>query len=291
MQATGKVTQGQGGSPTDGRGVLGASAPRLDTPDTLRQQAAWRVTARSYPCGEAEISWAFRGTPPRRTGGRKRLEEMTPEERRRRDKENGRRALVRARAEVRRKLLTLSADHLTTFTVRENLQDRAAFLGLVARLLRGWKRLGLSGYVAVIEEQGRGALHLHVGTHGRVPVRQLRRLWWSICGGEGRGNIDVQGPRPGRAPWKMARYMSKYLTASPAREKGEKRYLCSQGIPTDGRVMLLRGHHPLEGAWNVLDWVQELTGKVGLVIVRDCGGWACSWGDHQLIEGPPVAPG
>lgn len=281
MQSTREVSHQQQESATIGRG----GAPRLVTPDTFRPEGHWRVTMRAYECGEAEVSWAFKGAA-RRPGGTKRLEALPSEQRKRRDAENERRSQTRAKAEVRRKLLTLGADHLTTFTTRENLRDREAFLDRVARLLRAWKRLGLSGYVAVIEEQSRGALHLHVGTNGRVPVRQLRRVWWAICGGQGSGNIDVQGPRPGREPAKMARYMTKYMIDNPARAKGEKRYLCSKGIETAGKVIPLRGHHPLEGSFNVLEWVQERTGRLGLVILREGSGWACSWGDHQILEGP-----
>jgi hypothetical protein len=77
------------------------------------------------------------------------------------------------------------------------------------RLRRALSRSGCSmPYVAVLERQQRGALHPHLAVKGFQDVRLLRRCWYKIVG-NGQGQVNVRGPRPGSSPVKLARYLSK----------------------------------------------------------------------------------
>jgi hypothetical protein len=101
----------------------------------------------------------------------------------------------------------------------------------------------------VLEYQKRGAIHLHIAVKGFQDVRLLRRCWYKVVG-NGQGQVNVKGPRPGSSPVKLARYLSKYigkdLDAHP-REAGENRYFCSLGInvPTERYEVVLP--RPSEG--------------------------------------------
>jgi hypothetical protein len=160
-------------------------------------------------------------------------------ERERRDRENASRAERRARKAVRWGCLCIAADHLLTLTYRENvldldrvLRDWDQFRRLVNARYPGWT------YIAVVEPQERGSLHIHAGVHGWQDVNYLRACWLRIVG-EGMGNIDVQGPRSrGRAggkSWSVDRlsgYLAKYISKTFASiPKGSKRYFASRNRP------------------------------------------------------------
>jgi hypothetical protein len=147
---------------------------------------------------------------------------------------------------MRRKCLTIGADHLVSLTYRKNMQDRERALTDLDRFRRMLARSGYPlPYVAVLECQSRGAIHLHLGVKGFQDVRFLRRCWYKIVG-KAQGQINVRGPRPGRSPVKLARYLSKYISKDMdklPREFGEHRYFCSLGIavPTEKyQIVLLR---------------------------------------------------
>jgi len=152
--------------------------------------------------------------------------------------QNEARARARASGEIRRRCMAIGADHLVTLTYRENIQDRTRTLEDQERFQRTLKRGGASlQYVTVLEYQKRGAIHLHIAVKGFQDVRLLRRCWYKVVG-QGQGQVNVRGPRPGSSPVKLARYLSKYISkdldALP-REAGEHRYFCSLGInvPTE----------------------------------------------------------
>jgi len=147
--------------------------------------------------------------------------------------QNEKRARARAKGEIRRKCLTIGADHLVTFTYRDNVENRERVLRDLERLRRMLARIGYSiPYVAVLECQRRGAIHPHVAVRGFQDIRLLRRCWYQIVG-PGQGQVNVKGPRPGSSPVKLARYLSKYISKdldSLPREFEEHRYFCSLGI-------------------------------------------------------------
>ena len=152
--------------------------------------------------------------------------------------QNEKRARARATGEIRRKCLSIGADHLVTLTYRDNVEDRERVLTDLERLRRMLSRGGYSmPYVAVLECQKRGAIHPHLAVRGFQDIRLLRRCWYKIVG-KAQGQVNVKGPRPGTSPVKRARYLSKYISKeidSQPREFEEHRYFCSLGIrvPTE----------------------------------------------------------
>jgi hypothetical protein len=152
--------------------------------------------------------------------------------------QNEKRARARATGEIRRKCLSIGADHLVTLTYRDNVEDRERVLTDLERLRRMLSRGGYSmPYVAVLECQKRGAIHPHLAVRGFQDIRLLRRCWYKIVG-KAQGQVNVKGPRPGTSPVKLARYLSKYISKdidSQPREFEEHRYFCSLGIavPTE----------------------------------------------------------
>lgn len=152
--------------------------------------------------------------------------------------QNEKRARARATGEIRRKCLSIGADHLVTLTYRDNVEDRERVLTDLERLRRMLTRGGYSmPYVAVLECQKRGAIHPHLAVRGFQDIRLLRRCWYKIVG-KAQGQVNVKGPRPGTSPVKLARYLSKYISKdidSQPRDFEEHRYFCSLGItvPTE----------------------------------------------------------
>lgn len=145
----------------------------------------------------------------------------------------------RAKKNVRLCCKQIGADRLVTLTYRENMIDRE-------QALKHWKafcrRLGKHAtflYVAVIEEQERGALHFHVAVHGRQNYYLLRSIWQSVLGlgqlGEQMGQVNVRDPhRFGfgtNGAHKLASYIAKYCGKSmDCRDLNQKRYFRSRGI-------------------------------------------------------------
>ena len=216
-----------------------AAAPKLVSKTYLHQPPSeptshvegsnWAATVHDFGKQWVEISWGkSESRPGRRVRQRRPLN----------PKRNQQRALSRAKGIIRKKCLTIGADHLVTLTYRENIQDRTRVLEDSEGFHRMLKRAGAAiQYVTVLEYQKRGAIHLHIAVKGFQDVRLLRRCWYRIVG-NGQGQVNVRGPRPGSSPVKLARYLSKYigkdLDALP-REAGEHRYFCSLGInvPTE----------------------------------------------------------
>ena len=160
--------------------------------------------------------------------------------------QNEKRARARATGEIRRKCLSIGADHLVTLTYRDNVEDRDRVLTDLERLRRMLSRIGYPmPYVAVLECQKRGAIHPHLAVRGFQDIRLLRRCWYKIVG-KAQGQVNVSGPRPGTSPVKLARYLSKYIAKdidSQPREFEEHRYFCSLGIavPTERyQIVLVR---------------------------------------------------
>lgn len=162
----------------------------------------------------------------------------------------------RARQKVRWLVKSLGADHMVTFSYRENMEDVerlkvdwAKFVRLFKAKYPDWK------FVAVREYQDRGALHLHVATKGKQDIKYLRKCWYIALGaspdatGEDTpGQIDVTGPKrhwgSGGYIWrpdKLSGYLTKYLhKAFDIEAKGAKRYWHSKSIdkPLVSRVWL-----------------------------------------------------
>jgi hypothetical protein len=130
----------------------------------------------------------------------------------------------RASKAVRERCKGSGFDSLFTFTFRENVQDREVLLEVWERVVRRLRRV-LPGfaYVACVERQQRGALHLHVATH-RLPARLqargvtvkswdlLRSIWREEAGPLG-GNFDEakRKKRSRASSFRIARYLAGYV--------------------------------------------------------------------------------
>jgi hypothetical protein len=203
---------------------------------------------------------------------------LTEDEREYLGEEREEESRLRAKGTVRRKLLTIGADHLLTMTYRKVVteieraeKDFRQFLKLVR------ERYPVFPYVAVWERQQRGAIHWHLGVVGFQDVRFLRRCWLAVVGA-GKGNIDVQGPRGRR--WScasLARYLAKYIVkGQEGRRRGQHRYRCSVGIMIPKETYLL-GTISLEKAIAIAkDLITALLGVVKPVVFvgGDLEDWA-----------------
>lgn len=226
-----------------------AAAPKLDsrtflgnlTQSNSVQQAHDTITysLKIHDLGKRwlEMSWGKSESRPGKRGSKG----QSPNRER-----NEQRARARAVGEIRRKCITLGADHLVTLTYRSNVTERAKVLADLERLRRMLARAGYPlPYVAVLECQRRGAIHPHLAVRGFQDVRFLRRCWYKIVG-KGQGQVNVKGPRPGTSPVKLGRYLSKYISKAMdelPREFEEHRYFCSLGIkvPTERfQIVLVR---------------------------------------------------
>ena len=234
---------------------------------------------------EAEISWGMRnGQPIKRRIERTRgssdnfLEHIE-------------RAEKRAKAQVRRKIMSAGLDHLLTITTRDNIDefDGAAemfqsFVRKVHEFLPDWK------YVAVAETQMRGSFHWHVAVKGWQKVDLLRKCWREVCG---EGNIDVQAPkgRKGCHHWqniRLALYLSKYITKNIEEDDGgffvigRHRYRASLGIEDK---VTCRVYPVAAGENAVAEWLIEIAGRIGFRKVFEYGraGYMCSWDSRKLF--------
>ena len=148
----------------DGGG--GEAALRLEQRTHL-DEGKYRIVLRNYGQGWGEIGWSFvSAIAPTKAG--KGLSDN------REDHED--RAVRRARSRIRQLILTVRADHLLTLTYRDNVTDfkRACsdlnkFVRIVKDQLPGWV------YIAVPEQQKRGAWHWHMAVCGRAGRQSAAR--------------------------------------------------------------------------------------------------------------------
>ncbi|MHB1206628.1 MAG: rolling circle replication-associated protein, partial [Rhodospirillaceae bacterium] len=160
---------------------------------------------RDFGEGLVETTVTIKSATKRHRPPRGEPQPLTDEQR----QENRERALRRARTAIRHSVMAAKLDHLVTFTYRANQtcprlawQHFARFM----RLLRK-KRAGRPfPFVAVLERQKRGAMHIHAAVHGYHDAKMLRALWREAIGSN-EGNIDIQWFRKNLAT--AARYLSK----------------------------------------------------------------------------------
>lgn len=133
------------------------------------------------------------------------------------------RAARRAKTQVRRRCKMIQANCMMTLSTRENIQDidriQAMFKAFRVRLAT----LGDFQYVATIEKQQRGALHVHIACqqfpaylrneHGvRVKSYALISSMWSRVVGRGNGNVNFTKPRGRNSAHRIASYIAKYVS-------------------------------------------------------------------------------
>ena len=228
---------------------------------------------------EAEISWGMRSGQPIKRGKER------PRGSSAKFVEHLERAEKRAKAQVRRKIMSAGLDHLLTLTTRENItefQDAAemlqSFIRKVHEYLPEWI------YVAVAETQTRGSFHWHIAVKGWQKVDLLRKLWREVCG---EGNIDVQGPRGnnGCHQWKnirLALYLSKYITKNI--EESDSGYLVFgrhryRALLVIEDKVICKVYPVATGENAVAEWLMEIAGRIGFRKVFEDGraGYTCSW--------------
>lgn len=163
------------------------------------------------------------------------------------------RAARRARSSARIRCKASGFDSLFTFTYRECVTDRELLAQHWKEAVRRIRRLMPDfSYLAVVEVQKRGALHLHVATH-RLPhllawkgakVKSwnvLRAIWRSVVGDLG-GNFDEskRRSRSRASSLRIARYITKYVTKDFADgDLNRKRYWAGGEWAAPKRVSML----------------------------------------------------
>lgn len=184
-------------------------------------------------------------TMPRRIGTR-----TEPEER---SQESLERSRTRAKQKVRHHTKNISANRLLTLTKRETEETGYSTLDDWqrdwARFCRVYKKYFPDQpfmFVAVPEQHKDSEhFHLHIATYSKqkMPLEIMRRIWWDICGGRGKGNVDIQYIRQQghHGTDRIARYISKYISkAFDSIERfNKKRYWASdRDLPEARRVWL-----------------------------------------------------
>lgn len=139
-------------------------------------------------------------------------------------------SIARTRKTIRQKCMAFKCDRLLTLTYRENMTDRdRAYRDTVLFIQRCRTAKLLPKYVAVAEQQKRGAWHVHIACRGFMSVLTLRRIWRGIVGADN-GNIDLSYRNRGQAnPWRIAGYLSKYIGKAIAQSAaGDRTFWASE---------------------------------------------------------------
>ena len=246
------------------RGLFDLPPDRLDKRTYLElntRTPALHAIMHDFGQGEVEVGWSrVSGSPSRHV---EKGRGAHPEE-------NEKRAVHRAKSQVRRKCMAGDLSYLLTLTYREIVDlvrawaDFEAFVRLLHRYKGDWP------YVVVVEYQERGAPHFHLAVRGFQDVELIRSCWRQVVG---EGNIDVKAP-PARSggQWKrasLARYLTKYVTKDiTAHEFGKHRYRASLGItvPTERKFYPLTGD---DAVVSVLRWMKSRSTLPIALLIED----------------------
>lgn len=188
----------------------------------------------------------------------------TRKEREEQDGRNVLRARKRAKKKVRHLCKEMGADRILTLTTREQSNTPEQMLDRWQRWLRLVERAagGRFHYVGVLEPHPSNPahLHMHVAVAVFLNVNVLRQCWWTVCGGRAMGNVHIKRLKAQggiRRVYKVASYISKYITKETAVEFNRKRYWASRVRLPDVRRYWLRAR-TLEAAcgeaWRLLNY-------------------------------------
>jgi len=224
-----------------------------------------RITVTDFGEGIVEATVVYQEEPLRPPRKGKRKEPGQQREKQTRSvmsPEDLEKCICRAKKDVRHRCLMLRVDRMLTFTYHRNETDREVCQAEFAKFIRlANRQFGQFAYVAALEQQKRGAWHVHVAVNRFYNVLVLRHLWHKATGDD--GAVNVTSPRKG-GKWNrqnLARYLSKYMSKDA--DKGglyEKRYSSSRGIPKPERTTyyLPAGPNTFRLAVKL---IQQLTGK------------------------------
>jgi len=180
----------------------------------------------------------------------------TVEQQEERNIENRKRSAKRAKQNVRYLVKSIFADHMLTFSYRENVIDRARVAAEWKEFVRLFRvRYPSWAYLAVLEKQDRGSLHIHVAVTGKQDIRWLLRCWliaigqpvedvsdWLVggvkLGEKSLGAVNVEPPRKrwggSHTQWKrdkLSGYLTKYIGKEfEEADKNAKKYWHSRNI-------------------------------------------------------------
>lgn len=256
-----------------GEGASGEAASLRLEKRTHLDEGSYRIGLINYGNGLGEIGWSFVYSLKSRKAGKGLSENR---------EDNEDRAIRRARSRLRKLILSAGADHLLTLTYRENVTDYnqacldlSKFARLVKAQMPGWI------YIAVAEEQKRGAWHWHIAVCGRQDVQFLRESWRKVVG---EGNIDVSPPK-GHGKYRqlaIVKYLGKYLAKGfkeGNRELNARRFRASLGIQIPYTMIPLPFENRGDAIGYAVGVLKAQVGEVGFVWKSDDmpAGWACSW--------------
>lgn len=249
-----------------------AAAFRLEKRTHL-DEGKYSITLRNYGGGLGEIGWSFIPAKKPTKAGKGMSDNR---------EENEDRSVRRARSRLRRLILSSQADHLLTLTYRDNVtdfdqacNDLNKFVRIVKTKLPGWI------YIAVAEQQKRGAWHWHMAVCGRQDVNLLRETWRHVVG---EGNIDVNPPKgTGKNRlFALVKYLGKYLSKGfkeGNRELNARRFRSSLGIQIPCTIIPLPPEQRGNASGYAVYMLKANVGEVGYVWLAEDrpAGWACSW--------------
>lgn len=257
-------------------GGLSSERPEWWTDDGIKNtwQDTYTARRRVFPDGQCEVTVSkekfFIGPG------------QTPKSRAARGESENREASEefagrRARKTVRHRCKAIGADRLVTLTYRENMMCRVQALKDFDKFRRRMGRHNAFHYVAVMEQQARGAIHFHIAVKGRQCYALLRSIWQSVLGldeaGRQQGQVNVRDPHKfgfnKGGNHKLASYIAKYCGKQmDVRDLNEKRYFCSRGIVVPD-VETWR----LPGVTNMLDACKAAYDATTGHSLRGCQSW------------------
>lgn len=188
----------------------------------------------------------------------------------------------RARAQLKRRLRSVVADHLLTLTRRgkfPTVDDAWAAFKRFSRLME--RQYGERWRYVVVPElhADETGWHMHVGVNGFFWAGLVRRIWFRALGARGDeageatpGNVDLQHIRGARSWARVGRYLGKYLGKGFVTLPGNKRaYACSAGL--DVGVRRFRCVGTVDGSYGLARALrQELFGGRGVIREWSFGG-------------------
>jgi hypothetical protein len=152
------------------------------------------------------------------------------------------RAARRAKTQVRRRCKMIGATQMLTLTYRENMTDVDRLARDFKLFIQRMRQYGEFEYVAGIEKQKRGALHMHLAICAlplwmkrsdgiKVKSADLVRSVWRGVVGLNNGTINLTKPRR-NAVHRIASYIAKYIAKTLEEAVfNKKSYWSSKGIP------------------------------------------------------------